>query len=128
MGFFAYLPIPILNSLIAGAIMFFVGLPQQKKGGVAAQNGVNAANWALPLIAVPILFILVMVTGLLTGTKSPTGVTMQSGFDVALVVLGPTWLLLMIAHVIVTIMGTIRANRGGVFRAPALPVIKNLSE
>ena len=102
--------------------MLAVGLAQRKKGGLAAQNGVNAANWALILIATPVLFFATMIIGLLTGEPTDTGVRMNSGIGVALPVIGIMYVLLMVGHLVVTVLGIVKGLRGQVFRAPAPPV------
>ncbi len=104
--------------------MLAVGLAQRKKGGLAAQNGVNAANWALILIATPVLFFATMITGLLTGETTDTGIRMHSGMEAALVVIGILYGLLMVGHLVVTVLGIVKARGGQVLRAPAPPVFK----
>ena len=78
-GFVAYIPIPLLNSVIAGIVMMVIGLGQRKKGGVAAQNGANAANWGVLQIVIPVIFFATMTIGLLAGEKTETGVRMHGG-------------------------------------------------
>lgn len=50
-----------------------MGLRQRRYGGLAAVNGVRAANWGLTQLCWPVLMVITIVIGLLTGTPSPTG-------------------------------------------------------
>ena len=117
-GFVAYIPIPLLNSVIAGIVMMVIGLGQRKKGGVAAQNGANAANWGVLQIVIPVIFFATMTIGLLAGEKTETGVRMHGGMGAALVVIGILWFLSCIAHLVVIIVGIVKSRRGEVLRIP----------
>lgn len=123
-GFFACIPIPLLSSIVVGIIMLVVSLSQRKKGGVAAQNGVNAANWGVLQLAIPLLFFATMTVGLLTGEKTETGVRMHGGMKAALLAIGILWLLTSVVHLVVTIIGTIKARNGETFRALAPQIFK----
>src|SRR5690606_16990569 len=73
MGFLAYIPLPIVSMVIAGVTQLFVGLAQRKHGGLAAANGVRAANWGLTQLSWPVLMVIIMTIGITTGTPNPDG-------------------------------------------------------
>ena len=55
LGFLAYIPVPFLGLVVAGITQLVVGLGQRKHGGLAAVNGVRAANWGLTQLCWPLL-------------------------------------------------------------------------
>ena len=111
MGFLVFLPLPFVSVIVTAIVTVAVGLAQRKHGGIAAQNGSQAANWALSVALVDIVALGIGVT---CGVISST-----TGEDWLMWVFGVTLLLaigLGIAHFVVTIVGIVKANRGETLR------------
>lgn len=117
MGFLAFIPIPFLNVLITGIAIASMYPSVRKKGvPLATENARIAANWGLTLIAshVVLVVLLIALQSARTSSESP---------------LALLWVLLLLAvgvlHLIVTIMGTVKAKRGEVYRnGLAIPFIR----
>lgn len=125
LGFLACLPIPMVNVLIVGVVQLVVGLAQRKHGGLAAVNGVRAANWGLTQLCWPVLLVITMTVGLLTGTPSGTGGVV---FDPAMnaVVFGVIglWFVVGILELVYAVVGTVQAHRGRRVRLPVIPFLR----
>lgn len=125
MGFLAYIPIPIVGLIVAGLTQLFVGLAQRKHGGLAATNGVRAANWGLTQLCWPVLMLIVAVISITTGEPSPTGgvyiTPVMEGFMVAVAVL---FLVVGLLQVIYAIVGTVQASKGREVRLPVIPFLR----
>lgn len=124
MGFLAFIPIPFLGSIITGIVMMLVGNGQKDKGEIARLNGRNAANWGLTYLLLTVVLIggSVLVGVISSGGGGPTP---DWAPPIALTLIGIWAFPVQIAHLIVTIMGTIRASRAVVFSAPvAVPFLR----
>ncbi len=119
-GFIAYIPIPFANLLISGLTQIIVGLTQRKHGGVAAQNGVRAANWGMVqvlwLVGLPVIIGLGVLTGTPTGNES---VKFTPFFDALALTWVGLYLLLGLLHLAVTIWGLVVAKQGRMACVPA---------
>lgn len=126
LGFLAYFPIPFVGLLIAGITQLIVGLGQRKHGGLAAVNGVRAANWGLTQLCWPVLMALTMLIAVLTGVPSSTGDGMM--FHPVMNVLVFTVLGLFFAvgllQVIYAIVGTVMASKGRPVGLPVIPFLR----
>lgn len=125
LGFLAYVPIPFVNVLVAGITQLVVGLKQRQYGGVAATNGVRAANWGLTQLCYPVLLAIAMIIGTVTGTPSPTGGYHFQPWAEAIVftVLG-LWFALGLMQLIYAVVGTVVAGKGDPVRLPVIPFIR----
>lgn len=125
LGFLAYVPIPFVGLVIAGITQLIVGLGQRKHGGLAAANGVRAANWGLTQLCWPVLMALTMLIAVLTGVPSSTGDGMM--FHPVMNVLVFTMLglffVVCLLQAVYAIVGTVMASKG---RRVGLPVIRFL--
>ena len=115
LGFLAYIPIPFASVLIAGVVMMISGLSMRSRGPLAAANGRNAANWGLTLIVLTVVLVgATIVWGVSAGGGEGSGFF---PFGIPLLI----WVGVSVAHVVFVIMGLVRAGKGQVFRAPAIP-------
>lgn len=119
LGFLAYIPIPFLGLVIAAVAMLAANGSAKRTGQpVAMENGRRAANWGITVLLVMalcglyVLFLAIAVPDARSAGFFPIGLSV--------VVI----LLLAVAHVVVTIAGTVIAGRGRVFRAPAIPFLR----
>ena len=125
LGFLAYIPIPIGNVLVTGITQLVVGLRQRRYGGVAAANGVRAANWGLTQLCHPVLLAVAMVIGVLTGTPSDTGgYTMQPWAEAIVFTILGLWFVLGVLQLIYALVGTSVAGKGNRVRLPVIPFIR----
>lgn len=126
LGFLAYFPIPFVGLLIAGITQLIVGLGQRKHGGLAAVNGVRAANWGLTQLCWPVLMALTMLIAVLTGVPSSTGDGMI--FHPVMNVLVFTVLGLFFAvgllQAVYAIVGTVMASKGRRVGLPVIPFLR----
>lgn len=126
LGFLAYVPIPVANVLVAGIAQLAVGLRHRRHGGLAAENGVRAANWGLTQLCWPALLALSVLLSVLTAEPSSTGDGMQftplmAGVMVAMLVL---YVVLGLMQLIYAIVGTVQANRGRHVSLPVIPFLR----
>ncbi|MFT4213924.1 MAG: DUF4870 domain-containing protein [Microbacterium sp.] len=122
LGFLACIPIPWLNTLVAGIVMAAVYPSTRRKGvPVATENARIAANWGLTYILGMVLCIVYMVA---TGVIAPQSVRAGAGFlPIGWGVIA--YMVFWVVHLVVTIMGTVIAAHGRVFRnALAIPFIR----
>ena len=125
LGFLAYIPIPVVNVLIVGAVQVVVGLAQRKHGGLAAVNGVRAANWGLTQLCYPILLAITVTVGLLTGTPSGTGgVVFHPAMNAVVFTVLGLWFVVGILELVYGIVGTVQAHRGRRVRLPVIPFLR----
>lgn len=110
-GFLAYLPAPFFSMIIAGLVMAALYPSQKRHGGIAAENGRRAANWGLTVVGVMILiagsFIWLSIAG-----QTESGLARAAGIPLA------CYFVLSIVHVVVILIGFLRANRSRVFYNP----------
>lgn len=125
LGFLIFLPIPVLNLIVTGIVHLIVGLGQRKHGGIAAQNGVRAANWGLTVLCWPVLMALTVLVAVLTGSPGEAGGVVFAPAMEALVftMLGLYFLVVLVALVF-TIIGTVQANKGARVRLPVIPFLR----
>lgn len=120
MGFLIFIPIPLLGAFIAGIVMPAVYGAASKGSDIARANARSAANWGLTfLLASTILIVTHFV--LIFGVNAGEGVRgfYPLGIPITL------YFLVCVLHVVLTIVGTIRAAQGKVMSVPfAIPYIK----
>ncbi|WP_265522865.1 DUF4870 domain-containing protein [Oerskovia flava] len=117
LGFLAYLPIPFFSLVIAGVTMAAVYPSQRRKSPLAAENARQAANWGLTLVAATVAMLVLVLLLVVTRPEGSTG----PGPAVPLLLIFP----LGVAHLVVVIVGLVRANQGTVFRNPlAIPFLR----
>ena len=111
LGFLAYLPAPFFSMIVAGLVMAAVYPSQKRHGGIAAENGRRAANWGLTVIAAMILiagsFVWLSIAG-----QTESRFARAAGIPLA------CYFVLSVMHVVVILIGFLRANRSRVFYNP----------
>jgi uncharacterized Tic20 family protein len=119
LGFLAYIPIPFFSLLIAAvAILVTARTRRRSADQLVRGNATNAANWALTILVViglcAVYFaVMVSIEEFRTAGFFPIGAVIIVFFVLA------------IAHLIVTVAGTIAATTR-VFRAPiAIPFLRD---
>ena len=97
--------------IVAGIVMAAVYPSQKRHGGIAAENGRRAANWGLTIVAIMVLiagsFIWLTVAG-----ESSSALAGAAGIPLT------CYFALSIVHVVVILVGFLRANRSRVFYNP----------
>ena len=126
LGFLAYVPIPFVNVLVAGLAQLVVGLRQRRHGGLAAENGVRAANWGLTQLSWPVLMAVALTIAALTGEPSATGdgvrfIPVMTGIVFTLLGL---YFVLGLLQLVYAIVGTVQANKGARVRLPVIPFLR----
>lgn len=119
LGFLAYIPVPFIGILVAGIVMAAV-YPSTKRKGIplATENARIAANWGLTMFSVVVLLGLYVLTLAVGFPETKTA----GFFPIGFAVIG--YFVLAIAHVIVTIAGTVISGTR-VFRNPlSIPFLR----
>ena len=124
LGFLAYVPIPFANVLVAGITQLVVGLRQRRHGGLAAQNGVRAANWGLTQLCWPVLMALSLALGVLTGEPTGDGVLFHPAMEAVVVTVVILYFVLGLMQLIYAIVGTVQASRGARVGLPVIPFLR----
>lgn len=125
LGFLAYIPIPFLGLIVAGITQLIVGLGQRKHGGLAAINGVRAANWGLTQLCWPVLMTLTILLGALTGSPGESGgVSFTPAMEVVAFSVTGLYLLVSLAEAVYAIVGTVMASKGKMVRLPVIPFLR----
>lgn len=120
LGLLALVPIPFLSALVSGVVMASVGRGQRRRGEPNAENGRNAANWGLTYALLTALLVVGHFVLLFTLTRDSS---VQGFFPLGTVI--TIWFALSLAHVVVSIVGGLRAGAGRVFRVPAIPFFRD---
>lgn len=121
LSFLAYIPLPFFNIVITGIVQLCVGLAQRKHGGVAAQNGIRAANWGLTQLTWFVLLAIVLAVQFIT---DPDGTEELTPLAVVAIVLVCVWLLLCILNLVYGIVGLVMAQHGKVAACPSIPYLR----
>ncbi|MGP9706296.1 hypothetical protein [Brachybacterium sp. AOP24-D1-21] len=126
LGFLAYFPIPFVGLVIAGITQLIVGLRQRKHGGLAAVNGVRAANWGLTQLCWPVLMALTMLIAVLTGAPSPTGDGMMFHpvMNVLVFTVLGLFFIVCLLQAVYAIVGTVVASKGRRVGLPVIPFLR----
>lgn len=120
-GLTVLLCFPFISSLIAGVLMIGVGLTARGKGGLAAHNGVRAANWGMTYLLATIVLVgghFLMLWYLMVNNPDAVGGLFPFGILIAL------WVLVSVWHVVVCIWGGVVAGRAEPFRGNGIPFFR----
>jgi hypothetical protein len=120
MGFLVMMPIPFLGAIVSGVCMAVTGGGARRAGGVARENARSALNWGLTyLVLSTILLVLHFVLLFSLTADGPVPGFFPLGIPITL------YLLLGVLHVVVVIVGTVRASGGTAMRVPfAIPFLR----
>ena len=125
LGFLAYLPIPVVGLLVAAITQVIVGLRQRRHGGLAAVNGIRAANWGLTQLCWPVLMAIIIVLGVLTGTPSASGgVTFTPVMNTLAFTMLGLFFLVALLQAVYAIVGTVMASKGRRVPLPVIPFLR----
>lgn len=120
LGFLAFVGIPFLSVLTAGIVMAAMYPSMKKKGALAAENARQAANWGYTLI----IGTIITVGGHFVLLYFVSDTPVARGFYPVGILL-TIFVALCIAHLVIAIMGLIKANRRGVLNNRlAIPFIR----
>jgi hypothetical protein len=120
LGFLILLPIPFFGGLASGVAMAVSGGSSWRVGGPARENARNALNWGLTYVMVSTLLVILHFVLLFTLTaETPTSSFYPLGIPITI------YFALSIVHLVLVIMGTVRASSGKVMRVPfAIPFVR----
>ncbi|PPH62067.1 hypothetical protein C5D25_08515, partial [Rathayibacter sp. AY1D7] len=71
LGFLAFIGIPFLSLIVGGIVMASVYPSARRKGGIAAENARNAANWGLTVILIGVVTLGAHVVLLFAASDTP---------------------------------------------------------
>lgn len=121
MGFLVFVPVPFLGIIAAGIVMAALSASASRKNALAAANARSAANWGLTalLVSTGLLILHFVLLFVLTSGESSTSGFYPLGIPITL------YGLVILVHIVLTIIGTIRASSGRVMRVPfAIPFLR----
>ena len=125
LGFLACLPLPVVGLVVAGVTQLIVGLSQRKHGGLAATNGVRAANWGLTQLCWPALMLVIAIIGIATGEPgSEGGVHLTPVMEAVTMAMLVLFIVVGLLQLIYAVIGTILATRGAEVRLPVIPFLR----
>jgi uncharacterized Tic20 family protein len=120
LGFLAFIGIPFLSVVTAGIVMAAIYPSMKKKGALAAENARQAANWGYTLI----IGTIITVGGHFVLLYFVSGTPVAKGFypvGILITLFGA----LCVAHLVILIMGLVKANGRGVLNNRlAIPFIR----
>ncbi len=120
LGFLILVPFPFVGGLASGIAMAVSGGASRRAGGPARENARSALNWGLTYLMVSTLLIILHFALLFVLTaQAPTTSFFPLGIPITV------YFALSIVHLVVVIMGTVRASSGKVMRVPfAIPFLR----
>jgi hypothetical protein len=120
LGFLILLPIPFFGGLASGIAMAVSGGSSWRVGGPARENARSALNWGLTYLMVSTLLVILHFVLLFALTAdSPTSEFYPLGIPITV------YFAISIVHLVLVIMGTVRATSGKVMRVPfAIPFVR----
>lgn len=120
LGFLVVLPFPFVGGLASGIAMAASGGSSRRFGGTARENARAALNWGLTYLLVSTVLVVthfVILSGLTS--ESPATGFFPIGIPITL------YFAISLAHLVIVIIGTVRASSGKVTRVPfAIPFLR----
>lgn len=118
-GFLAWIPIPFAGLIIAAIAMSLAYSRARFEGSaLCTENARRATNWGLTILVFALVCVLYVVV--VTNTVPDAN---QGFFPVGAVVIA--YIVVVLAHTVITIAGTVKAGRGKVFNPGiAIPFIR----
>ena len=120
LGLLILLPIPFVGGLASGIAMAVSGGSSLRAGGSARENARSALNWGVTYLLVStLLVILHFVLLFVLASRGSTAGFYPLGIPITV------YIALSVAHLVIVIVGTVRASSGKVTRAPfAIPFVR----
>jgi len=120
LGLLILIPFPFVGGLASGIAMAVSGGASRRFGGVASQNARAAANWGLTYLLVSTVLLISHFVILFSLTAdSPSSGFYPIGIPITI------YFALSVFHVVLVIMGMVRASGGKVMRVPfAIPYLR----
>nr|WP_201469321.1 DUF4870 domain-containing protein [Microbacterium hydrocarbonoxydans] len=120
LGLLIFIPFPFVGGLASGIAMAVSGGGSRRFGGVARENARAALNWGLTYLLVSTVLLVshFVILFALTSDSSSTGFY-PIGIPITL------YFAVSVLHVVLVIMGTVKASSGRVVRVPfAIPYLR----
>lgn len=118
-GFLVWAPIPFIGAFASGIAMALAYGPTSKRGPLARENARAAANWGLTFTLVSTALLVTHFVLLFTLTRDePVYNFYPLGIPITF------YGLAVLLHAVLVIVGTVRASRGKVTKAPSIPFIR----
>lgn len=120
LGFLIVIPFPFAGGLASGIAMAVSGGASRRAGGTARENARAALNWGLTYLMVStLLLILHFVLLFVLTSQAPSTGFYPLGIPITV------YFALSLAHLVIVIIGTVRASSGKVMRVPfAIPFLR----
>jgi hypothetical protein len=119
LGLLVLICIPFVSSVVACVVMIAVGRSGGDRGPVGSANARNAANWAITYLCGTVVLVGVHFGLLFAFTRDEP---VEGFFPLGIPI--TVWVIWTVAHLVICIVGMIKATRRKVFAPPALPVFR----
>lgn len=118
LGLLILIPIPVLSALVASIAMLIAGRSARHKGPLAEANGRHAANWGLTYLLLTVVLIGAHVAILFALGGEGSTTFFPIGIPITL------WLIAGVVHLVVTIIGLVKASKNLEYRGLGLPLLR----
>lgn len=114
-GLLALIPFPFVSAIVAGIVMTAVGRSRAPATEAGERNRTNAANWGITYLISSVILIALHIAFLFTFDDEYSSTFYPIGIPITI------WFALSVTHVVLSIVGLVKASRGVVFKPIALP-------
>lgn len=114
-GLLALIPFPFVSAIVAGIVMTAVGRSRGPATEAGERNRTNAANWGITYLISSIILIALHIAFLFTFDDEHSSTFYPIGIPITI------WFALSVTHVVLSIVGLVKASKGVVFKPIALP-------
>lgn len=119
LGLLVLVCVPFVSSIAAGIAMAIAGRGLRGRGEPGASNGRHAANWGLTYLVATVVLVSLHFGLLFALTREhPVEDFFPLGIPITL------WLLISLLHVVLSIVGLVRAGSGKILSPPAIPFFR----
>ncbi|GAB3286253.1 DUF4870 domain-containing protein [Pseudoclavibacter terrae] len=114
-GLLALIPFPFVSAIVAGIVMTAVGRSRGPATEAGERNRTNAANWGITYLISSVILIALHIAFLFTFDDEYSSTFYPIGIPITI------WFALSVTHVVLSIVGLVKASKGVVFKPIALP-------
>ncbi|PPG37385.1 DUF4870 domain-containing protein [Pseudoclavibacter sp. RFBA6] len=115
LGLLALIPFPFVSAIVAGIVMTAAGRSRAPATEAGERNRTNAANWGITYLISSVILIALHIAFLFTFDDEYSSTFFPIGIPITI------WFALSVTHVVLSIVGLVKASRGVVFKPIALP-------
>ncbi|MGO2749762.1 MAG: DUF7822 domain-containing protein [Pseudoclavibacter sp.] len=118
LGLLALIPFPFVSAITAGIVMMIAGRSRGPATEAGELNRTNAANWGITYLIASIILIALHIAFLFVLDDEYKSTFFPIGIPITI------WFALSVTHLVFSIVGSVKASRGRVFKPVALPFFR----